>query len=315
MTTKAPTASAASRKWNKSKAQSKKTVEKPAKFAEDTSELPTVALANADGNNSNALTIADGNNGGARAPIPKATMTDADSNANASTEPTGVGNKSVTDGKVVKSERLEWDTGMIEYALELRFDTTKTHGKRFLNVKNAADMNKAWAHVYAAFKEKYPNAPLENRDKISSKIDKLKKEYRTCINKFKETGNHLEDEFESDDFKVTFKKDVSFKEFKWLPPYWEALLGAFASRAGMCSAILGQSGENAQQSGSLENPVCLEGEDETSSTSPTMESSFEFGSPKTPAKKETSLDFGSPKTPASRKSKMQEDMDDMMMRG
>jgi hypothetical protein len=116
------------------------------------------------------------------------------------------GEKKKTDSKKTKPREpsLNWSTEMVEYALELRFDSTKITAKRFQTAKNNANV---WDRLLIFFKEKCPEVIVNDRNNICSKLDKLKAEYRECIRKFQETGNNIEETVEDDEFFVQFKKD------------------------------------------------------------------------------------------------------------
>jgi hypothetical protein len=76
-------------------------------------------------------------------------------------------------------------------------------------------------------------------------VDKLRSEYRQCIEKFKETGNTIEPAKESDHkLSVIFKSDIEFSLYPWLPTYWSSLNAYFGMREGLCSQVLAASSES-----------------------------------------------------------------------
>jgi hypothetical protein len=148
---------------------------------------------------------------------------------------------------------VRWKADMVETLIELRFDTGKAIGKRFLNARNNADLANAWQVLALAFNERHECSV--DIEKIKSRVDKLKAEYRQIIAKFRETGNVIESEEseegeeeeaeEREEERIRFKKGIDFSLYPWLPAYWATLNAYMGGRAGLNANVLACSASSA----------------------------------------------------------------------
>jgi hypothetical protein len=160
---------------------------------------------------------------------------------------------------IAKTSSITWTKEMVEYALELRFDTSNATAKRFKSALGNQQIFRAWNMLLISFNEKFPDVYINDRVKISNNIHKLRTEYLGCSKKFRETGNNIEEPHpEADEMLIKFKEGVNFGDFSLLPDYWEALLSSFSTRIGLSSAVLGQSDDVAGGIQGKQEVICID---------------------------------------------------------
>jgi hypothetical protein len=84
------------------------------------------------------------------------------------------------------TEKADWTVEMVEFLIEERFDASKKSRKRFLSCKNNAQASVAWNLLGLALNEKF-KTNLDVDSQIKPRVDRLKAEYRVCLEKFKKT--------------------------------------------------------------------------------------------------------------------------------